>query len=73
MMNRITRLLSLLRPKRIIEAVRDESGQNAVEYTMIVWFTAAAVFIGRPMWMILVDSLQMYFDSFYLVLSLPFP
>ena len=54
--------------------VSNEEGQASVEYGVI----AAAlllgfVFAGRPMWIALVQAMQVYFDSFYFLIRLPIP
>ncbi|MFW5878936.1 MAG: hypothetical protein ACOCVR_03870 [Myxococcota bacterium] len=51
----------------------NESAQGSVEYAFIVSVTAIAFWVGRPMWMALIEGLQVYFDSFYFLLRLPVP
>ncbi len=60
--------------RRAVRKTRDESGQSAAEYAMISW---AILFMfgiaGVPMFIALLQSAQVYFDSYFLVLRLPIP
>ncbi|MFW5878509.1 MAG: hypothetical protein ACOCVR_01690 [Myxococcota bacterium] len=51
----------------------NESAQSSVEYAFIVSVTAISFWVGRPMWMALIEGLQIYFDSFYFLLRMPVP
>ncbi|MDF1562967.1 MAG: hypothetical protein P1V51_07975 [Deltaproteobacteria bacterium] len=53
---------------------REEAGQAAVEYGVLTWaMLVGLAFGGYPMFIGLLHAVQIYFDSFFLVLRLPIP
>jgi len=61
---------------------RGERGQSMVEYSMINWILIMMLVLGmsvpmfpgkRNMLEILLEAYQIYYDSFYFVLNMPFP
>ena len=60
--------------RALLRVLGEDSGQATVEYGTI----AAAILIGffvagRPMFIALLQALQIYFESFYLLIRLPIP
>jgi len=61
---------------------RGERGQAMVEYSLITWLLFAGLAVGMSVPMfpgkknlieIFLDAYQIYYDSFYYVLNMPFP
>ena len=64
---------------------RRQRGQAMVEYSMINWILVVALIIGASVKMdwgdkkqknvidLFLESYQIYYDSYYFVLNLPFP
>jgi len=64
----------LRRIQRLGARLRDQSGQATVEYGVLPWAILAGLAIGGyPMFLGLLAAVQIYFDSFFLVLRLPIP
>ncbi len=53
---------------------REELGQASVEYGVLTWAILVGLSVGGyPMFLGLIEAVQIYFDSFFLVLRLPIP